>query len=90
MTKTDCYINIIFFTEQLKVHNDESKNIFMYSSLEPNNLKSLDMYGQVRHISRVLSLLPLQQSLEWINEKRNLRILNQNNCVQQISLQLLF
>lgn len=86
----NCFIDMMFFTEQLKVHIDESKNIFMYSSLEPNNLKSLDMYGQVRRISRVLSLLTLQQSLEWINKKRNLRILNQNNCVQQISLQQLF
>lgn len=65
---------MMFFTEQFKVQCDESKNIFLYPSLEPNNLKSLDKYGQVRCISRVLSLLTLQQSLEWINEKRNLKI----------------
>lgn len=79
-----------FFTEQFKVHSDESKNIFLYPSLEPNSLKSLGMYGKVRRISTVFYLLTLQQSLEWINKKRNLRILNQNNCVQQISLQQLF
>lgn len=80
---------MMFFTEQFKVHSDELKNIFLYPCLEPNNLKSLDMFGKVRCISKILSLLTLQQSLEWINEKRNLRTLNQNNCVQQISLQQL-
>lgn len=81
---------MMFFTEQFKVQSDESKNIFLYPSLEPNNLKSLDMYGQIRCISRVLSLLTLQQSLEWISEKLYLKIWNQNNCVQHIYLQLLF
>lgn len=27
-TTTDCYIDMIFFTEQFKVQSDESKNIF--------------------------------------------------------------
>lgn len=62
-TTTDCYIDMMFFNEQFKVHSDGAKNIFLYPSLEPNYHKSLDMYGQVRRISRILSLLTLQQSL---------------------------